>query len=152
MDKKMKIKQYQPGHFMTNDVLPVSFNHLINRFFSDEVNEMSEQKSFFKPSTDIIENEAGYELHLSLPGMNKKDIKIELDNHDLLISGERKNVSENEDNKWHLSEISYGKFSRRFHLPELVDQNNIEAQFEDGILKVKIAKTEAQKPKVIDVK
>ena len=148
----MKIKKFEPRHFATNEVFPVSFNHLINRFFADDMENFSGGGSFFRPSTDIVETENSYEVHLSLPGMKKEDIKIELNDNELMISGERKNKSERSENKWHLSEISYGKFSRKFYLPDQVDRENIEAGFEDGILVVNIAKTAAQKPKVIDVK
>jgi HSP20 family protein len=149
---KMKIKQFEPRHFMSNEHFPVSFNHLINRFFSDDVNEVGKSTNFFRPSTDITEDENAYEVHLSLPGLKKKDIKIEVNNNELMISGEREHKRESNENKWHLSEISYGKFSRKFHLPDQVNTESITAEFEDGMLIVKIDKTEAQKPRLIDVK
>ena len=149
---EMKIKKFEPRRYMTNEMFPVSFNHLIDQFFSDDLGEQGAGNSFFRPSTDIIETDDSYEVHLSLPGLKKEDIKIELNDNVLLISGERENRSEKKENKWHLSEISYGKFSRRFQLPEQVDKDKIEAGFEDGILKVMISKTEAEKPRLINVK
>lgn len=148
----MKLKKFEPGHVMMNELFPSDFGKLVNRFFNDDVSEVSAANRFFRPSTDIQETESHYELSLSLPGMKKEDIKIELNQNELVISGERKDKRAESNNKLHLNEIIYGKFSRRFYLPDHVDPEKIQASFEDGMLHISIAKAEAKKPKLIQVK
>jgi HSP20 family protein len=122
------------------------FNQLAAEFF----NGIDDS---FTPRVDISETEQHFELHISLPGMKKSDLKIEIKEHILTISGERKEVTE-DDKKWHRREMRYGKFSRSFRLGETADEGQIEAAFEDGILKVSIAKKVSEKATatVIEVK
>ncbi len=148
----MKLKKIEPRNYWMQDVFPTNFNQLVNSFFNDNVNEVHAAESFFKPSTDIMETDNSYELNIALPGIAKKDIKIELNNGELVVSGERKNQREENSERYHLSEISYGKFTRRFYLPDNIDSDKIDAKVEDGILHLVVPKSEAVKPKMINVK
>lgn len=148
----MKLKKFEPRDYWMNDVFPSNFNALVNSFFNQDVEETYPGHSFFKPSTDIKETENSFELNIALAGIKKDDIKIEVNEGVLTVSGERHDKSEKKEDKYHLSEISYGKFTRRFSLPEQVDQDNIEASVEDGILHLSIPKSEKVKPKLISVK
>ena len=144
-----------PVKFKTNPALlrdvmmPRSMRHLFDDFFGTE--DSINSNSFFKPGVDIIENENSFYIQLSLPGMKKEDIKIEMKGDDLVISGERRAKRTEENGKVHLSEINYGSFTRSFYLPENIEKENIQANYEDGILSVSLPKGEAAKAKTISI-
>lgn len=145
-----------PVKFKTNPALlrdvmmPKSMSHLFDDYFGTETTVNS--NSFFKPGVDIVENENSFDLHLSLPGMKKDEIKIEMKGDDLVISGERTARRTEEKGRVHLSEINYGSFARSFFLPENIDKENIQANYEDGILNLSLPKGESAKAKTISIK
>ncbi|MFN4021608.1 MAG: Hsp20/alpha crystallin family protein [Hydrogenophilus thermoluteolus] len=104
------------------------------------------------PLVDIEENENGYLIKADLPGLAKDDVHVTLENGVLSISGERKQEKEEKDKKYHRVERVYGRFVRSFTLPEDADPDQIFAQFKDGVLEVRIGKSEAVKPKRIEIK
>jgi HSP20 family protein len=89
-----------------------------------------------------VENDKAFELHVAVPGMNKEDFQIEMNDSFLTISGERKFTTEKKDANWHSIETQYGNFSRSFSLPENVDTSRISAKYNNGILEVLIPKDE----------
>jgi len=109
--------------------------------------------SFYNKSTSWIPQfefrqvDDSYQIFAELPGMNKKDVNIEAVDGTLIISGE-KPQSDNDENKNHYSEISYGKFSRSFNLPEDIVPDKVSAKMKDGILAVYISRMEQVKPEV----
>lgn len=112
--------------------------------------------SFFEnekltPKLEIKENDSSLILKAELPGMTKDDISVELKDSILTISGEKKIEKEDKNEKYHRTEISYGKFSRSFHVPMNVDSENIQANFKDGILNIEIPKAESEKTKQITI-
>ena len=125
-----------------NDFVPTSFSNLIDRFFNDSLARSGGSAYSFVPRVDILEEEKSFEIHVAVPGMNKDDFKIDLNDNYLTISGERKNSREKKENNFHSVEIQYGTFSRSFTLPENVDANRITAKYVDGILEVSIPKDE----------
>lgn len=112
-----------------------------------------QQDDSWLAQTDISENAAGFDLNLALPGCNKQDILVKVENQILKIQAERKQVKE-ENRTYHRMETRYGKFERSFRLGENADHEKIEARFEDGILFLHIPKKvkEAQLPAVIEVR
>jgi len=104
------------------------------------------------PRVNIEESEDSFEITADLPGMNKDDIKVEVRDHTLTIRGERKLEEEKKNKNFHLFERCYGEFSRTFTLPENADTDKIEAEFENGVLRLNIPKVEEAKPKEIKVK
>ena len=104
------------------------------------------------PSVDIEETQEEYVIKAELPGLKKEHVNVTLNNGVLTLSGERKQEKEEKNRRYHRVESSYGSFSRSFSLPGGVDSNRIDAQFKDGILRVRVAKSEAAKPKQIEVK
>jgi HSP20 family protein len=131
-----------------SNMLTSNFGSLLNEFFE----EGNEHIASFKPAIEVHEKKEGYHISAMLPGMSKDDITIEVDNNTLVISGERKNVQESEENKVHISEYHYGKFLRRLTLPKNADLNSIDAHLEHGILTLDISKKEELKPKQIVIK
>ncbi|OGI07503.1 MAG: hypothetical protein A2Y40_07295 [Candidatus Margulisbacteria bacterium GWF2_35_9] len=104
------------------------------------------------PKANIIGKENSYLIALDVPGISKDEISLAFKDNVLTISGERKN-EKNEDKETYISrEVSYGKFSRSFTLPEGVDTEKIDAQFKDGVLEVTVPKPEKQIQKEIEIK
>jgi HSP20 family protein len=106
----------------------------------------------WRPSADIVENGKEYTIKADLPEVKKEDIDVKVDNGVLTLSGERRVEKSTDDEKEHRREAFYGRFSRSFSLPEDVDTTKITADCKDGVLKVHLPKTEAKKPKSIDIK
>jgi len=143
----MTLIKFKPSRELLRDsVIPSQMMNLFDNFFNDSVGKF-ERNVFFTPRVDVVEKEKQFEIHVSLPGLKKEDIKIDIDGEMLNISGERKFKKENDEDKHHLIENFYGSFSRSFTLPENVDKNSINAEFTDGILKLEIPKIEVKENK-----
>lgn len=102
------------------------------------------------PAVNVKETDDNYELELAVPGMSKKDFKVEFENDVITISSEMKENKEdgNKNGNYHRQEFSYQGFRRSFSLPEnTVDGDKIKASYENGVLKVEIPKKEEVKPK-----
>lgn len=104
------------------------------------------------PKVDITETDKEFVIKAEIPEVKKDDVKVTVENGALTIKGERKQEKEEKGKKFHRIERFYGSFSRTFTLPDNVDQTKIKASFKDGMLDLHIEKTEAAKPKAIDVK
>ena len=105
------------------------------------------------PSVDIEEEADKYLIVADLPGVDKKDIEVNLENGVLSIRGEKKVEKETDKgSKRHRTERFYGSFARSFTLPTTVKANKVDASYKDGVLKLVIPKAEEAKPKAIDIK
>lgn len=104
------------------------------------------------PLVDISEDDKEYLIKAELPEVKKGEVKVTVENGVLLISGERKFENEEKGKKYHRIERAYGSFVRTFTLPDDADSDKVNAEFRDGVLKVHLAKSEAAKPKQIEVK
>lgn len=131
----MSIIRYNP-----NDYVPATFSSLIDRFFNESLARTG--GSVFTPKVDVIETETAYEVQVAVPGLNKEDFKIEINDNYLTVSGERKLSNEKKDKNFHSIETQYGSFSRSFTLPENVDGSKINAKYNNGILELVIPKDE----------
>ena len=122
------------------------FRDFGRQFFSNFPDEQSIK-------TDISEKEDRYELKAELPGFSKDQIDISYENGMLIISGENNQVNEEKDNEGKViqKERSYSNVKRMYSLNN-IDEDNIEAKFEDGILSVDLPKTENSQRKLIDIK
>lgn len=126
-----------------NDFVPTTFSNLIDRFFSESVARSGGSSQFsFVPRVDVMEDEKAFEIHVAVPGMNKEDFKIDLNDNYLTISGERKLSKEKKENNFYSVETQYGTFSRSFTLPENVDAQKISARYNNGILELVVPKDE----------
>jgi HSP20 family protein len=108
----------------------------------------------FAPVVNTREDDKAYHVEADLPGVEKEDIKVDVKDNVLTISGERKHKEEVKREDYYKLESSYGKFERSFTLPKGVDADHIEAKTEKGVLAVTIPKlkTEVEKTKKIEVK
>ena len=144
----MKLSTLKPFASSRDLFFPFT-NNAFGSLFNDGVVPAQE---FFKPGANILETETGFELHLALPGMKKEEVKIDLNENTLTISGERNFQKEETKGTWHYNEIRQGKFSRSFVLPEGILHDAIEANFADGILEIKLPKAEPKQAKTIEIK
>ncbi len=103
------------------------------------------------PSADISETDTAYLIKAEIPGVNKEDVKVTIQDGMLTIQGERKMEKEEKDKKFHRIERSYGSFMRSFRLPEDADESSVKAEFKDGMLNVSLGKSAKAKPKAINV-
>jgi HSP20 family protein len=101
---------------------------------------------------DMVESDDSIVISADLPGLKPEDVDISITDSTLTIKGEYKTEEEGERGDVHFRERRYGKFRRSFALPAGVDVDATEAEFEDGVLKVRLPKTEETKPKQIEVK
>jgi len=104
------------------------------------------------PAVDIAEHDEQYLVEVELPGVNKEDVKITLENNILTIRGEKKQEKETRKESYHRVERSYGSFQRSFTLPTTIKSDKIDAAYKDGILQITLPKAEEAKPKQIEVK
>lgn len=125
-----------------------SFNSLFSDFFNDFMD-----MSGFSFKADIKEEEDKYWIEAELPGLKKKDINIEIDDDRLKISASREDVVEKEKQNYIYRERSTGKFQRSFYL-ENIKEDEIQAEYDNGILKIKLPKEKPgmKKRRVIDIK
>ena len=135
---------------------PKFFNDFFDRDWMDFSTRNFSNTNTTLPSINIKEDKAGFEVEMAAPGLEKGDFKIELENNILTISSEKKMESETKDEqKFTRKEFSYQSFSRSFSVPRSVEIDDIQAKYENGILKVSIPKKEEAKPmaaKQIEIK
>lgn len=131
------------------DIFGKRFSDIMDEFFSDAV---ATRRNSFAPSIDISETEKQYVIDVEVPGMNKKDINLNVENNTLTISGERKFEKEEDNKQYHRVETHYGSFSRSFTLPENADYDSINASYKNGILTITVDKSEKSLKKQIEIK
>lgn len=104
------------------------------------------------PAVDISEDEKEYLIKTEIPEVDKKDVKVPVDEGVLTVQGERKKETEEKGKRFHRVERSYGTFLRSFRLPDDVADDKVKAEFKDGMLLVHLPKSEKAKPKAVEVK
>jgi HSP20 family protein len=115
-----------------------------------EPNEMMTMADW-TPSADISETDTAYLIKAEIPGVNKEDVKVSIENGMLTIQGERKMEKEEKGKRYHRIERSYGSFIRSFRVPDDADESAVKAEFKDGVLNVTLNKSARAKPKAINV-
>ena len=104
------------------------------------------------PSMDVSETDKAIEIVAELPGLEKKDVELNLVNNLLTIRGEKKNQREEKNKDYHLLERSFGSFSRAVELPQGVDPEDISAEIANGVLKVTVKKPTPKQSRQIEIK
>jgi len=146
----MELVRWNPGRELFN------WHNGIDRVFDDFFSAPlsgSENVAMrdWLPVVDIYDNDDTIVIKAELPGVDKKDIKVDVNGRILTLKGERVTDNEVKTDDYHRRERSFGKFERSFTLPADVDPDKIKADFKDGILKLNIPKPEAHKPKQISI-
>ena len=128
----------------------------INRIFGDAYtrrydDDLTQRGEWFPP-VDIYEN--GHDeivLKAELPGLQREDIELRVENNTLTLRGERKRDTEIKQEQYHRVERSYGAFSRSFSLPSRIDTEKVRAEFKEGVLSIKLPVKAEAKPRQIEV-
>ncbi len=139
------------ARFPFQNLFPRSmFEDWFQDYFSEGEGGMQQ---FMRASMDVAETDQAYEITLDLPGVQADDVEINLDNNTLTIRGERKEEKEEggPDKQYHRVERYTGSFSRSVVLPSSVNEGEAAAEFNDGVLKVTIPKTEDSRPRKIKI-
>ena len=129
----------------------------INRVFREsyghgpEGRDESLTTSSFAPAVDVYEDEHTVTLKIEVPGIDEKDIDVQLENNTLTVHGERKIEKEEKEENYRRVERQYGSFTRTFTLPPTVDAEKVSANYDKGVLKVVLPKKAEAKPKQIKV-
>ena len=125
------------------------FNDLLDENFDRSSARPSTSKWY--PAVDVLESKESYLIRTELPGMKREDIKVEVKDGTLVLSGERKSEKPAEGVEYRHAERVAAKFWRSFSLPETVKQDAIEATYKDGILEIRVPKAEEAKPRQIEI-
>ncbi|MBM3304614.1 MAG: Hsp20/alpha crystallin family protein [Candidatus Aminicenantes bacterium] len=132
----------------------VTLRDRMNRLFEDMSGSKEEKDLMTRawaPSVDIYENENEVVLCAEIPGVEEKDVEIKVEDNNLIIKGERKFEKEAKEENYHRIERSYGSFFRSFALPPYIDQDKIEAEHENGVLRVRMPKKAELKPRKVKI-
>ena len=124
--------------------------NLMGRYLGDE--DGGALISDFVPTIDLVETEGEFEMKVDLPGLKPEEVNVEVRDGNLWVSGKREEEKEEKGKTYHRVERRHGEFRRMVSLPTSIDEEKIEAKFEDGVLKITVPKTEEAKPKHIEVK
>lgn len=126
---------------------------ILDTFFDDSFGTLPNgAERSFEPRVDLTENEKDFRISLELPGLDKSDVKISIENDYLNISGEKKYSSEKETSTTWRTERRYGAFRRSFRLGNGVDQKKIDARFTNGVLDIIVPKSKESLRKEIEIK
>jgi HSP20 family protein len=126
----------------------------INRLFRDSQGPEGQEtltSTAFAPPVDVYEDEHHITLKIEVPGIDEKDIDVQVEKDTLTVHGERKFEKDEKEENYRRVERQYGSFTRTFTLPTTVDHENIQADYEKGVLKVKLVKKAEAKPRQIKV-
>jgi len=127
------------------------FDRLFDSFFHN-LEEEDTAVTAFSPAVDIEEHDQEFVISAEIPGMKKDDIKINVKDNILSISGEKTQEQKTEGKNYHRTERVFGAFQRTFRLPEYADQENVAAEYHDGILQVTISKLKESLAKQVEIK
>ena len=127
----------------------------INRVFRDSYSGADRDEalttSSFSPAVDVYEDEHKVTLKIEVPGIDEKDIDVQVENNVLTVHGERKIEKEEKEENYRRVERQYGSFTRTFNLPQTVDTESVSATYDKGVLKIALPKKAEAKPKQIKV-
>jgi HSP20 family protein len=146
----MAVAQWTPmAHLLP---LQQEMNRVLNEFFRGGNGEEGSWGTYtWTPPVDIYETDDALVFQAELPGVSKDAVSIEIHQNTLILRGERKREAEVPDHRYHRTERAYGAFQRSFVLPTLVDQEKVQATYHDGMLELRLPKSEAAKPRRIAI-
>ncbi|MDD3568739.1 MAG: Hsp20/alpha crystallin family protein [Bacteroidales bacterium] len=145
----MKLFKWNPA-----DLKP-KFPNIIEKFFGKRITDDASQGQEIAtvPSVNISDASKAFEVNVALPGLDKKDVKVTIQNDCLCISSEKQYDNEEKTKNWIRREYGYASFQRMFNLPESADPAKVQAEMKNGVLTVKIGKRDdyIDSRKVIDI-
>jgi HSP20 family protein len=150
----MALVRWDPTRELSS--LQSEMNRLFSTFFDSPAstgstgNGQSAARRWY-PAMDLVESDDHFVLRVDLPGLSEDDVKIEVENDTLVVSGERKETHEQKREGFYRLERSMGAFSRSLSLPEGIDADQVSASFDRGVLEVRIPKPEQRKPRRVEI-
>ena len=126
-------------------------NRIFRESFSPEGSDTALTTSNFAPPVDVYEDEHNITLKIEVPGIDEKDINVSIENNTLTVRGERRFEKDEKEENFHRVERMYGSFTRSFTLPNTLDPEQVSANYEKGVLKIRLAMKAEAKPKLIKV-
>jgi HSP20 family protein len=124
-----------------------AFSDLFENFFNRDISDFLGEQKGTVPSVNVRETKDDFRLEVAAPGLKREDFNIKIDNNVMMVTGEKEEQSETNDEYYNRKEFNYSSFSRSFHLPDMVNTDNIQAKYNDGILEICIPKKEEAKTK-----
>lgn len=137
----MTLVKFNEGR--TRDLTRRGVNDVFETIFNDTF--LSDRMVSRVPAVNVLETDADYHIELAAPGLKKEDFKVDLSENVLTISVEKRTEQNENDKKYNKREYSYTSFVRSFALPDSINDENIEAEYIDGVLKIIVAKKEEAK-------
>ena len=128
-----------------------TLQHRLSDVFGETPFSSNQETGQWAPPVDIRETEDALQMQVELPGLDKKDIALEVKDGVLTVSGERRYEKDVEEENVHRIERAYGRFTRSFSLPRNVNADKVEASMKDGILNIRLPKLESAKSKAIAI-
>jgi HSP20 family protein len=144
----MTLMRWEP--FREIDTLQREMNRLFDDFITPTPRRTNGGLGF-APAAELEETPDAIHVKLEVPGMEAKDLDVQVTAESVLISGERKSETKTEEKGVTRSEFRYGKFERLIPLPSLINHQNVQAEYKDGILNLTLPKAEEEKNKVVKV-
>src|SRR5580658_7944733 len=152
----------QPSSIWRNSIMTISrwypirevatLQNRVNSLFQDFAGESEPvTTASFAPAVDVYENAEKVVLKLDIPGIKEEDLDIRVENQTLTVRGERKFESEEKEENFHRIERRYGSFYRSFSLPTTVDTENVQANYNAGVLKLELKKKASAQPRQIKI-
>jgi HSP20 family protein len=145
----MALIRFEPTREVAS--LQSEMNQLFSTFFGDTTGPTNGNSRRWVPAMDLVETQDHFVVRADLPGLTEGDISIELEDNVLTISGERKLEEKAEKQGYFRVERSFGRFARTLTLPDGIDADSIDAQFDNGVLEVHIPKPEQRKPRKVAI-
>ena len=145
----MSITHYDP--FRELRLLQDEVNRLFSSNLSRSFDDEGLMRGAWTPSVDIYENKDQIVLEAELPGMNREDFELTIENNVLTLRGERRFEKQDDTDNYHRVERAYGAFSRSFTLPQTVSPENVTAEYKNGVLRVVLQKREEVKARRIEI-
>ncbi len=153
MNTKERMSIQGPGNRMLTIRRPYSlFSQLMDDFYDDILMPgISREGYVMAPRVDLIDKDNYFVLEAELPGMDKKDLDIEICEDSVVIKGEKKMNQEHKEGKYYYRESTYGKFMRQVQLPDKINTEQVKANYENGMLKLELPKAESTKSRKIEL-
>lgn len=145
----MSITRYDP--FRDLRTLQDEVNRLFSTNLSHNYSDEGIGRGAWNPSIDIFENKDHIVLEAELPGMNREDFDLSIENNVITLRGERRFEKKNDSDNYHRVERAYGSFTRSFTLPQTVDAEGAQAEYRNGVLRVTLPKREEVKARRIEI-
>ena len=143
----MKLTRWNPNRSLYD------FRSEMDRLFDNWVGEIGGMQlaESWVPAADLKETEDGFAIHLDLPGVVRKDVKVSVHDDVVTIRGQRNKEKTEERNNWHRTERVHGSFERSFRLGTPLDSTKVKAEYVNGVLTIVVPKAESAKPREIEI-